>query len=35
VITKAGGFGDRDTLVRLCKALRNPVSPSFRERLRT
>jgi len=35
VITKAGGFGDRDTLVRLCKALLNPVSPTYRERLRT
>jgi len=25
VITKAGGFGDQDTLVRLCNALRNSV----------
>ncbi len=35
VITKAGGFGDQDTLVRLCKALHNPVSPTYREGLRS
>jgi len=35
VITKAGGFGDQGTLVRLCKALCNPVSPLYRERLST
>jgi len=35
VITKAGDFGDQGTLVRLCKALCNPVSPLYRERLST
>jgi len=35
VITKAGGFGDQGTLVRLCKVLCNPVSPLYRERLST
>ncbi len=29
VITKAGGFGDQGTLVRLCNALRNPVLPAY------
>jgi len=28
VITKAGGFGAQDTLVRLCKAFRDPISPT-------
>ena len=35
VITKAGGFGDQGTLVRLCKALHNPDSPTSREGLRS